>query len=183
MAMKKLALLLALVVVVVVAGCKRGEKPAAGSSKTTPAATATGHEVGTSMPDYSAMNLDGSKFDLASRRGKVVLLNIWATWCTPCLAEIPELQRIHDAYAARGFEVVGASVDESGVESVKQFVDAKQMRYPVVLDPQGQIANILQASVLPTSVLLDRNGKIIWKHIGYIEPNNQELDAAIKKAL
>lgn len=180
MDMKRLALLL--VLVAIFAGCKRGEKPATGS-KTTPAATATGHEVGTSMPDYSAMNLDGSKFDLASRRGKVVLLNIWATWCTPCLAEIPELQRIHDAYAARGFEVVGASVDESGVESVKQFVDAKQMRYPVVLDPQGQIANILQASVLPTSVLLDRNGKIIWKHIGYIEPNNQELDAAIKKAL
>lgn len=187
--MKKLAVLL-VAIVVMAAGCRRDEKavkPAAGSGTAEkPQATATaapGAEVGMMLPDYSAMNLDGTKFDLASRRGKVVLLNVWATWCTPCLAEIPELQRIHDAYAARGFEVVGASVDESGIESVKQFVDAKKMTYPIVLDPQGQVANLLQATVLPTSVLMDRTGKIVWKHIGYIEPNDGELEAAIKKVL
>ena len=180
MAMKKLVLLL--VLVAIVAGCKRGEKPA-GSGKATPAATATGHEVGASMPEYSAMNLDGTKFDLASRRGKVVLLNVWATWCGPCIYEIPELQRIHDAYAARGFEVVGVSVDESGIESVKEFVQDKNMRYPVALDPQGKLASLLQTSVLPTSVLVDRGGKIVWKKYGAILENDQELDAAIKKAL
>lgn len=187
--MKKLAVLL-VGTMIVTAACRREEKaPVNGSNSrsATPAATtattATGSEVGTMLPDYSAMNLDGSKFDLASRRGKVVLLNVWATWCNPCLAEIPELQKIHNAYASRGFEVVGASVDESGVEAVKDFVDAKKMTYPVVLDPQGQIANILQASVLPTSVLMDRTGKIVWKHVGYIEPNDGELEAAIKKVL
>jgi thiol-disulfide isomerase/thioredoxin len=184
--MKKLVLLLALVVVV--SGCKRGETPAGssgrgGAGKTATAATTTGTEVGFAMPDYSAMNLDGTKFDLAGRRGKVVLLNVWATWCGPCIFEIPELQRIHDAYAARGFEVVGVSVDESGVEAVKQFVDDKKMRYPVALDPQGQLASLLQTSVLPTSVLVDRGGKIVWKKTGAILENDQELDEAIKKAL
>ena len=186
--MKKLAVLL-VAIVGLTAACRRDEKPApAGAAGTAEkpqatATTATGAEVGTMLPEYTAMGLDGSKFDLASRRGKVVLLNVWATWCTPCLAEIPELQRIHDAYSARGFEVLGASVDESGIESVKQFVDARKMTYPIVIDPQGQIANLLQASVLPTSVLMDRTGKIVWKHIGYIEPNDGELEAAIKKAL
>ena len=188
MDMKRLAVLLALVVIV--AGCKRGEKPAKygygegkSGQKTETAATATGIDVGAAMPEYSAMNLDGSKFDLAGRRGKVVLLNVWATWCGPCIYEIPELQRIHDAYAARGFEVVGVSVDESGIESVKEFVQDKSMRYPVALDPQGKLANLLQTSVLPTSVLVDRGGKIIWKKYGAILENDQELNAAIKKAL
>ncbi|MGZ5432084.1 MAG: TlpA family protein disulfide reductase [Thermoanaerobaculia bacterium] len=185
--MKKLAVLLVLVVALASA-CKRGEK-ALGSrdgkpeQKTSTPATATGTEVGAAMPDYSAMNLDGTKFDLASRRGTVVLLNVWATWCGPCRYEIPELQRIHDAYAARGFEVVGVSVDESGVESVKQFIDEYKMRYPVALDPQGQLANLLQTSVLPTSVLVDRGGRIIWKKYGAILENDQELDEAIRKAL
>ncbi len=184
--MKKLAAVLVLVVALASA-CKRGESASGSDGKTeretTTAATATGTEVGAAMPDYTAMNLDGTKFDLASRRGKVVLLNIWATWCGPCRYEIPELQRIHDAYAPRGFEVVGVSVDESGIESVKQFIDEYEMRYPVALDPQGQLANLLQTSVLPTSVLVDRGGKIIWKKYGAILEGDQELDEAIRKAL
>lgn len=185
--MKKLAVLLVLVVALASA-CKRGEKSLGSSDgkperETAPAATATGTEVGAAMPDYSAMNLDGTKFDLASRRGTVVLLNVWATWCGPCRYEIPELQRIHDKYAPRGFEVVGVSVDESGIESVKQFIDEYEMRYPVALDPQGQIANLLQTSVLPTSVLVDRDGRIIWKKYGAIMEGDQELDQAISKAL
>lgn len=173
---KTLALLLALAAV---AACKRGETP----QKTPAAATTTGTEVGAAIPEYSAMNLDGTKFDLAGRRGKVVLLNVWATWCGPCVYEIPELQRIHDLYAARGFEVVGVSVDEGGIEPVKQFVDGKKMRYPIALDPQGKLASLLQTSVLPTSVLVDRTGKILWKKYGAILEHDAELDAAIQKAL
>ncbi len=178
--MKKIAVLL--VLVLAVAGGERGEKPV-GKSDGKAAATTTGTEVGAMMPEYSAMNLDGTKFDLAARRDKVVLLNVWATWCGPCVYEIPELQRIHDQYASRGFEVVGVSVDESGVEAVKQFVDDQKMRYPVALDPQGQLANLLQTSVLPTSVLVDRGGKVVWKKYGAILENDQELKQAIEKAL
>jgi peroxiredoxin len=135
------------------------------------------------MPDYAAMNLDGSKFELASRRGKVVLLNLWATWCGPCRFEIPELQRMHDAYEPRGFEVVGVSVDEGGVESVRQFVAEQKMTYPIALDPQGNLATLFQTSVLPTSVVIDRHGKIVWKKYGLIPENDPELKSAIEKAL
>jgi thiol-disulfide isomerase/thioredoxin len=183
-------ILVLLVTVVALSGCKRGEKPLADNDGKKPATTTaaapqttTGTEVGSNMPEYSATNLDGSKFELAARREKVVLLNVWATWCGPCRYEIPELQRIHNENASRGFEVVGVSVDESGVESVKQFVDEYKMTYPVTLDPQGKLANILQTSVLPTSVLLDRNGKIVWKKYGAILENDEELKAAIEAAL
>lgn len=176
-----------LLVLLVLAGCKRSEKAGVAGDrkdpKTTTAATATGTDVGSTLPEYSAMNLDGTKFELARQRGSVVLLNLWATWCGPCRYEIPELQRIHDAYASRGFAVVGISVDESGVESVRDFVREQKMAYPVVLDPQGTLANMLQTSVLPTSILLDRNGRIIWKKYGAILEGDQELQAAIEKAL
>lgn len=129
------------------------------------------------------MWLDGSKFELAARRDKVVLLNVWATWCGPCRYEIPELQAIHERYAPRGFEVIGVSVDESGVEPVRAFVEEQKMTYPVALDAEGKIANILQTSVLPTSIIVDRSGKVVWKKYGLIETGDQELLKAIEAAL
>jgi thiol-disulfide isomerase/thioredoxin len=187
--MKKTALCLALVLVL--AGCHRDEKPVAGKPgaspaakpATTTAATTTGAEIGAAMPEYSAVYLDGTKFELASKRDKVVLLNVWATWCGPCRFEIPELQRLHDAYTARGLEVVGVSVDESGPQAVKEFAEEQKMRYPIVLDAEGKLASVLQTSMLPTSVLVDRAGRIVWKRVGAIEQNDAELQQAIEKAL
>ena len=176
-------------------GCKRGEKKVDtethgyGTSKTAeqpapaPAVTATGTEVGAAMPEYSAMFLDGSKFELEGRRGRVVLLNLWATWCGPCRFEIPELQALHDRYASKNFEVVGVSVDESGIESVRDFVKEHEMTYPIVLDAEGKLVNVFQTSILPTSVVIDRNGKIVWKKLGAIMPNDEELKKAIEAAL
>lgn len=188
--MKKIAM--ALVLAVVLAGCQKNEtevaeakaKPAAQTRGAEPAQTeTTGIDVGGTMPAYTATSLDGSKFDLAARRDKVVLLNLWATWCGPCRFEIPELQSLHAKYGPRGFEVVGVSLDEGGAEVVKPFVEEQKMTYPVVLDPDGVLADILAASVLPTSALVDRNGKVVWKHIGIVLPNDENLTKAIEQAL
>lgn len=190
--MKNLAVVLSLVALF--AACRQREQAttttatttalaANGTSTAAPAATATGTEIGAVMPEYSAMWLDGSKFDLVSKRKSVVLLNLWATWCGPCRYEIPELQSLHAKYQPKGFEVIGVSVDEGGVEAVQQFVDEQKMTYPVALDPEGKLAGILQTSVLPTSVLLDRNGRIVWKQYGLIQPEDKELIQAIEKAL
>jgi thiol-disulfide isomerase/thioredoxin len=136
------------------------------------------------MPEYAAMYLDGSKFDLAAKRDKLVLLNVWATWCGPCRYEIPELQKLHEQYAPRGLEVIGVSVDESGVEPVRSFVaEQKKMAYPIVLDAEGKIANLLQTTVLPTSVLVDHKGRIVWKKYGAIMEGDEELKKAIEAAL
>ena len=141
-------------------------------------------DVGSTMPEYAAVNLDGSRFALAAKRDKVVLLNVWATWCGPCRYEIPELQQLHEHYTPRGLEVIGVSVDESGVESVRDLVaEQPKMTYPIVLDADGKITALLQTVVLPTSVLVDRNGKIVWKKYGAIMQGDEELKKAIEAAL
>ncbi|HEX9157853.1 MAG TPA: TlpA disulfide reductase family protein, partial [Syntrophales bacterium] len=141
--MRKFVFILA--AVLIASGCSRKEKPAAISApaQSKPAATvaqqppSTGVEVGSLMPGYTATRLDGSKLDLAAEKGKVVFLNVWATWCAPCRAEIPELQKLHDKYASRQFEVVGVSVDEGNGDDVRKFVQEYKMTYPVALDPDG----------------------------------------------
>ena len=197
---KTVAVALVIVALTLVISCKRGEQKAgdAGTATTTETQSqmqsqtgargssepAVGTEVGSRMPEYVAVNLDGSKFDLTARRDKVVLLNVWATWCGPCRFEIPELQKIHEQYGPRGFEVVGASVDETDVESVRSFVaEQKKMTYPVVHDVDGKIAALLETGVLPTSVLVDRTGKIVWKKIGAIMEGDEELKKAIEGAV
>ena len=182
-----LAMLLAAV------ACKRGEQPAANTTtnanpqkaqqKASPQ-PAAGANVGEMMPAYAALNLDGSKFDLAAKRDKVVLLNVWATWCGPCVYEIPELQLLHEKYASRGVEVIGVSVDQSEAQLVREFVaEQKKMTYPIVHDADGRIADMLQTTVLPTSVIIDRAGKIVWKKYGAIMPGDEELTKALDAAL
>jgi thiol-disulfide isomerase/thioredoxin len=170
---------------VIVAACKPAEQPAktAAVPKPKPAPQAASAEQGAKMPEYSAAWLDGTKFDLASRRKNVVLLNLWATWCGPCRFEIPVLQKMHTQYGPKGFEVIGVSVDEGSADAVKQFVTENKMTYPIALDPDGKLANIFQTSVLPTTALIDRNGTIVWKHFGLIEENDPTLKKAIEKAL
>jgi cytochrome c biogenesis protein CcmG/thiol:disulfide interchange protein DsbE len=182
-----------------IVSCKRGEKKTFGFNTTTTSATSTtgtqpetagaaepaeAAAVGTAMPAYTATYLDGTKFDMAARRHNVVLLNVWATWCGPCVYEIPELQQIHEQYGPRGFEVIGASLDEGGADEVRQFIaDQKKMTYPIVLDPEGKIAALLETGVLPTTVLVDRSGRVVWKKYGAIMPGDEELKKAIEKAV
>jgi len=155
------------------------KQTATATARTAEAPTAD-TSVGAKMPAYAAQTLDGKPFDLASDRGSdVVFLNVWATWCSPCVYEIPELVKMHDQHAARGFKVIGVSIDEGAPEPVRDFVKAKKMTYPVVLDAEGKLANLLQTTVLPTSVLIDRAGTIVWRHFGLVDP----ADPALKKAL
>jgi cytochrome c biogenesis protein CcmG/thiol:disulfide interchange protein DsbE len=190
--MKRLAVFL--VLFAFIASCSRHEQQTHADSKsaqkteTASAATSApepqqGIEVGSKIPAYEAVLLDGTKFDLAKTRDHVVLVNVWATWCGPCRYETPELVALHQKYQARGFEVVGVSVDESGTESVKSFVAENKVTYPIVLDPDGKITTLFDTTVLPTSVLVDRQGRILWKKFGAIDPGDKELSQAIEKAL
>jgi thiol-disulfide isomerase/thioredoxin len=159
------------------------ETSAQGTPASTMAADPDEIDVGSTMPAYSNPTLEGATFDLAQEKGNVVFLNLWATWCGPCRFEIPELQQIHNRYLPRGFKVVGVSVDESGADAVREFAKEYKMTYPVVLDPNGKLAVILRTSILPTSVIVDRNGKIVWKKYGPILPNDRSLESAVEAAL
>jgi cytochrome c biogenesis protein CcmG/thiol:disulfide interchange protein DsbE len=140
-------------------------------------------DVGDPMPPYTATYLDGKPLNIASEKGNVVFLNVWATWCGPCRFETPELQALQNQYAANGLKVIGVSVDEGETSAVKTFVTEQKITYPIAVDPEGRIANLLQTTVLPTSLLLDRKGKIVWRQIGAIMPNDSKLKAAVEKAV
>lgn len=138
---------------------------------------------GPPMPPYRAQWLDGKPFDVAAEKGNVVLLNVWATWCGPCRFEIPELGKLHAKYASRGFKVIGVSLDEGGAADVKRFVADQKIAYPIVLDPEGKVAALLNTTMIPTSIVIDKTGNIVWKHFGIVDTNDAALTRSIEAAL
>jgi thiol-disulfide isomerase/thioredoxin len=171
----------ALLAAAIIAGCSREQ---AAGSRSRAVGVSGPPSVGAVMPPYSAELLGGGKFNVEAQKGNVTLLNIWATWCPPCRAEIPDLQKLHDRYSSRGFNVVGVSVDAEGAsQEVRDFVREKAMRYPVVLDPEGALADMFETPVIPMSVLVDREGKVVWVHQGTVSHDDPEINQLLEKSL
>jgi thiol-disulfide isomerase/thioredoxin len=153
------------------------------------AATATAEtkeaQLGAKLAGYSATRLDGSPYAVGEQKGKALLLNVWATWCGPCRYEIPELKKMQAELGPKGLEVVGIAVDEKpdNERDVKAFVAEKAIDYPVVLDPDGKILLLLETSTVPTTVLLDKSGQVVWYSVGIVQSNNPALADALNKAL
>jgi cytochrome c biogenesis protein CcmG, thiol:disulfide interchange protein DsbE len=141
-------------------------------------------EVGLPAPAYATISLAGDSVSLASQKGKVVLLNIWATWCHPCRGEIPELQAIHTRYRDRGLELIGVSVDTDGADdAIRTFMKDFKMTFPVWRDPDERISTQFLAVGVPATFLIDRQGVLRWRKTGPIAPNDTSLASAIEKAL
>ncbi len=141
-------------------------------------------EVGAPAPSYATLSLNGDSVSLAGQHGKVVLLNIWATWCHPCRTEIPELRAIHERYRDRGLELVGVSVDSEGTdEAVRSFMKDFEMTFPVWRDPEERISTRFLAVGVPATFLIDREGILRWRKTGPIAPGDTSLTAAIERAL
>jgi cytochrome c-type biogenesis protein len=141
-------------------------------------------EVGSPAPAYSAVTLAGDSVSLNGLRGTVVLLNVWATWCHPCRAEIPMLQALHERYAARGLRIVGVSIDSPGDgDLIEEFGREHGMTYPVWHDPDDRISALYQAVGVPATYLIDRAGTLRWRRIGQIVERDPTLTRAIDDAL
>lgn len=108
---------------------------------------------------------EGDAISLARLRGRVVLLNFWATWCAPCEAEMPAMQRLHAALTGPDFELVAVSVDASR-EDVEAFRARLGLSFPIALDPEKRVANAYQSHRFPESYLIDREGRILSRYIG-----------------
>ena len=130
-------------------------------------------------PDVTFKNLEGADVSLASLKGKVVLLNFWATWCEPCRSEIPVLIGLQDRYSSKGFTLLGASMDEDGKKAIDPFmantrfdVDGvpKTMDYPIVLGSDAITDKFGGLLGMPTSYLISREGKIVKRYIGVVDP-------------
>ena len=116
--------------------------------------------------NFTFPGLDGKKVSLADYKGKVVLLNIWATWCAPCVAEMPSMEKLYQELKNEDFEILAVSVDEAGAETVKPFIEKHKLGFPVLLDTKGDIKTLYQATGIPESFIIDKDGIIIEKIIG-----------------
>ena len=141
-------------------------------------------EVGKPAPDYHAVSLTGDSVSLAGARGRVVLLNVWATWCHPCREEIPILQALHERYAARGLELIGVSVDARGEEdTIREFANDFGMTYPLWLDPDERVQSTFLAIGVPATFLIDRTGVLRWRHVGPVRAADSTLVRELERAL
>jgi peroxiredoxin len=131
-----------------------------GSSRP-PAVVGEGHPA----PDFTLPALDGAEVSLSSLRGRVVLLNFWATWCKPCEDEMPAMARLHAQLAGDGFELLAVSVDE-GDEEVRAFRDRLGLRFPILRDPAKSAATAYQTFRFPESWLVDREGIVVARYVG-----------------
>jgi thiol-disulfide isomerase/thioredoxin len=140
--------------------------------------------IGSPAPAYSAVRLGGDSISLDSLRGRVVLLNIWATWCHPCREEIPVLEALHERHVARGLEVIGVSVDAGGEQAaVRAFANDMGMRYPIWHDPEERVSTTFLAVGVPATYLIDRGGALRWRKIGPITASDTSLTRALEAAL
>jgi thiol-disulfide isomerase/thioredoxin len=132
------------------------------------------------LKSFAMTDLDGKTWRPEDHRGKVLLINIWATWCPPCRAETPDLVEVANKYAPKGLDAVGISVDRAGAEaSVKAFVESYRIPYPMVLATTGQLP--VETETIPVTLLVDRRGKVAQRFDGAVDP--RELSAAVERLL
>jgi peroxiredoxin len=123
-------------------------------------------------PDFTLSDASGRAVKLSDFRGQVVLLNFWATWCVPCRTEVPWFVEFQQNYRDRGFAVLGVSFDDDGWKAVKPYIEAKRINYPVMLgsdDVSGAYGGIAS---LPTTLLIDKEGRIAVTHLGLCGKND-----------
>ena len=119
------------------------------------------------LPELNLPDLNGNRWKLSERRGKVVLMNFWATWCPPCREETPVLVRLAQEYRRRGLETVGIALDEAGQEGlIRQFLREFRVTYTILRPVPGSL--LAQTQPLPTTLLIDRRGRLAKKYVGAI---------------
>ncbi len=131
-------------------------------------------------PGFTLTDLAGRSVSLESLKGRVVLLDFWATWCVPCRKSMPELQTLHERYSARGLTVLGVSIDEKADAKVRKFIADKGFTYPVAVDSPKQPAwQEYRVKSIPAAWLIDRDGRIVAQWTGAAAPA-AELDARVR---
>jgi peroxiredoxin len=133
--------------------------------------------AGEPAPAFDLLDTAGHRVSLADYRGKVVVMNLWASWCPPCRAEMPDLQRLSSLDAARGVEVVGVNQGESA-QRASAFAQSLRITYPIWLDDRQQYGRLYTALGLPTTVIVGRNGVVVAGYDGALSFDQLQTDVA-----
>jgi peroxiredoxin len=146
-------------------------------------------DTGTPAPPYQAVTLHGDTVALSDYAGKVVVLNVWATWCKPCIREMPALQRLHERLAERGLAVVAVNVDAEipglggGAPNIADFVRDLGLTFDILRDASGTMERTFQVPALPVTYVITRDGRIHEKVLGAREWDDPRYASQIEKLL
>lgn len=125
-------------------------------------------------PNFTLKDADGNSVNLTDYRGKVVLVNFWATWCGPCEIEIPWFVEFEKKYRDQGFAVLGLSMDEDGWKSVRPYIASHKINYRVMIASEVVSQQFGNIEALPTSFVLDRQGRIATNHVGLVDKRDYQ---------
>ncbi|MBT2581700.1 redoxin domain-containing protein [Planococcus sp. ISL-109] len=136
--------------------------------------TDEGLAKGELAPDFKLTTLAGEEMRLSDYRGKAVILNFWATWCPPCRAEMPHMQDFYENQQANDLEVlaVNLTTEDSGLSDIESFVEEFGLGFPIPMDVDGEVGKLYQAFSIPTSYIIDREGRVRHKIVG---PMDEEM--------
>ena len=146
-------------------------------------------KAGSVAPLFRTKTVDGKRLSLKSLRGKVVLIDVWATWCGPCREVMPIMESLHQKYSSKGLKVIGLSMDDSNsMKLVKPFQKAHNLTYTLAVSPDAnaKIAEAYHAETLPSVILIDRKGIVRWSHQGFeldLKEEERELNQRISSLL
>ena len=143
--------------------------PQCGKEKTSPAGLA---------PDFTLKTLDGQEITLSQLKGKVVLLDFWATWCGPCRESIPHLVQLYKNYRENGLEMIGMDLDKGDVETVQRFVKSMDIPYPIIV-ASDDVVKSYRVTGIPATILIDKEGKIRQRIAGFSNTIAQELNTKV----
>ncbi|WP_374569071.1 TlpA family protein disulfide reductase [Ideonella sp.] len=133
-------------------------------------------------PDFTLKSIDGPNLRLQEQRGKVVLLNFWATWCGPCREEMPQLNKLYEKYRPSGFTLLGVNVDEDG-RNAAGVASQLGVKFPVLLDTDKRVIKLYDISTMPSTVMIDRDGRVRFLNRGYKSGTELEYDQQIRALL
>jgi thiol-disulfide isomerase/thioredoxin len=146
------------------------------------AAPALALDAGARLPEIGLTDVRGARVDAASLKGKVVIVDFWASWCGPCKEEMPVLERLYKKYKSRGLVVVGVSVDQE-LGNVKGFLKQVPVSFSIVHDAEHKVAGRFKPPRMPSSYVVDRNGIVRYVHAGFRDEDAAKLEAEVSALL
>lgn len=140
--------------------------------------------AGKMAADFKLPGLDGQTISLSSLRGKVVFLNVWATWCPPCREEMPSIEALYEKFKDdKDFVVLAVSQDSDGRAPVASYVEKHGLKFDVLLDPENRVGEAYDVSGIPETFIIDQHGRIVAHHVGPYDWSNPEIRDALQELI